>query len=157
MHNLIVVDLQPEFIGKNKDSYNRILDFIKSSHYDKIFATRFVPGNKNFKDRLHFELSTGAVSQLEFEYDVLFDKTGYGLSDDQYKAFNKDHVYDIVGCGTDACILKIAMDMFDRGNHFYVLSDYVFTNSDSGDAALKILKRNVGDCVASEHIWLSNM
>lgn len=156
MHNLIVVDLQPEFIGKNKVSYDRILNFIRSSHYDKIFATRFVSGNKNFKDRLHWDMPKETTPQLEFEYDVLFDKTGYGLSDDQYKAFNKDHVYDIVGCETDACILKIAMDMFDRGYHFYVLSNYIYTGSDNGEAALKILKQNIGDCVAAEHIWLSN-
>ena len=144
---LLVVDLQPEFATSSVD-YNRVLNFVNSvSSYDFIVATRFVRGNTNFKRYLDWEF-TSEPKNLEFHPDIILDKTGYGLSDEQYLQLSRECHYDIVGCETDACIYKISLDLFDREFKFNVLQDYIFTSSSVNENALmQVLTRNLGTIV----------
>ena len=37
--------------------------------------------------------------------------------------------YDIIGFNTDCCVLKVALDLFDRGYAFHVLTDYCYSST----------------------------
>ena len=146
---LLVVDLQPEFVNdESRDAYKHVLDFVThTKEYDQIIATRFVRGNTNFKRYLDWEF-TSEPKNLEFHPDIILDKTGYGLSDEQYLQLSRDYHYDIVGCETDACVYKLAMDLFDREFDFSVLYPYVFTSADiNSELLLSLFTRNLGSAV----------
>lgn len=140
---LLVVDLQKEFTTDvTLSNYNRVLSYIKDSNYDLVIATKFVSGNSNFPKRLNWVFKGN--KPLEFNADLILEKTGYGLSESQYNMLSKDYHYDIVGCETDACVLKIAMDLFDREYDFSILKEYTYTNSDLQECAERLIERNVG-------------
>lgn len=147
---LIVVDLQPEFIvnDKTRQAYHKVLQFVKTTKvYDRVIATQFIRGNSNYKKFLDFDFPANPAP-LEFEYDKLIQKTGYGLHDVEYSNFSHEYHYDIVGCETDACVMKIALDMFDHEFSFNVLYSHVFTGSDIPDANLyKMLGRILGRAI----------
>lgn len=138
---LLVVDLQKEFKDKN-GQYEKILSFIKNNKYkyDEIIATKFIKGNLNFQKYLKYDFPNKTFD-LEFNPDKIIEKIGYGIDD--YSRLPKYYNYTIVGCETDACILKIAYDMFDKEYNFYILKDYVYTNGKLNEEAFKILERNL--------------
>ena len=140
---LLVIDCQEEFADENNINFKRILDYINTNRneYDYVYATKFVQGNTSFKKYLGWELEESSKG-LSFSADMIILKHGYGLDD--YDVLNKDYHYDVVGCETDACVLKIAMDLFDREYDFAVLKDYTYSNSYLQSSALDIMKRNVG-------------
>ena len=147
---LLAVDVQPEF--KDKDGhYEQITDFIKKSSYDEIIATQCVnsPDSPWIKYQGWDKLMDGA-KPLEFSYDRKFEKKGYGMDD--YSVLEKNAHYDIIGYNTGACVLKVALDLFDRGYDFSVLKDYCY--SDSGmehhKKGLWTLKNLLGNAVIGE-------
>ena len=124
---LLAVDVQPEFADKD-GHYGRILDFIQNSRYDEIVATQCVnsPNSAWVKYQNWTNLMDGA-KPLEFDYDRKYEKKGYGMDD--YSVLKKDAHYDIIGFNTGACVLKVALDLFDRGYDFNVLADYCYSDS----------------------------
>ncbi len=124
---LLAVDVQPEFADKD-GQYQRILDFIKNSEYEEIVATQCVneTGSPWIKYQNWRKLLDGA-KPLEFKYDRIYEKKGYGLDD--YSVLDKNAHYDIVGFNTGACVLKVALDLFDRGYDFNVLTSYCYSDS----------------------------
>ncbi len=150
MKVLLVVDLQPEFKDK-EGQYERILQFVKDAKngdYDYVIGTQclnsvdspFVKYN-NWLDCLD------GCEPLEYEPDLKLEKTTYGLS--SYGVLPIDNEYDIIGFNTDACVLKIAMDMFDRNYNIRVLTDYCFSSSGSAQhsSGVKLLKHLMSDAV----------
>ena len=87
------------------------------------------------------------VEDLEFCPDVVIEKYGYGLSD--YACLNKADNYDIIGFNTDACVLKIALDLFDKGYNFRVLTDYCYSSEglDHHLNGVELLKRLISKAV----------
>ena len=150
LNALIVVDLQPEFIVNDdtQSAYNKILKFVKSTKdYDKIIAVQFVRGNPHFPNLINYNFPLNPAT-LEFEYDKLIQKTGYGLPDKEYFNLSREYHYDIVGCETDACVMKIALDLFDREFSFNILYSYTFTGSNKSDKDLRdTLTRMFGKAV----------
>ena len=71
----------------------------------------------------------------------IIEKKGYGL--DIYHYLPKYYDYDIIGCETDACILKIAYDLFDKEYNFYILKDYLYSNGKYEEESLKVIERNL--------------
>lgn len=144
---LLVIDLQREF-GRG-ERYEEILQFVKSTKdYTKIIGTVFmnVP-NSPFVKYLGYEDCMDSLQPLDYEPDEILFKSGYGISD--YSKLNKNCRYDIVGYNTDACILKIALDLFDRGYDFRVLGNYCYTSEgeEIHESALKILKGIIGSAL----------
>ena len=124
---LLAVDVQPEFADKERH-YEQIINFIKSSNYDEIVATQCInsPNSPWVKYQDWKNLMDGA-RPLEFHYDCMYEKVGYGMDD--YSVLEKDAHYDIIGYNTGACVLKVALDLFDRGYDFNVLTDYCYSDS----------------------------
>lgn len=148
---LLVVDLQPEF--KDSDGvYEKILEFVKSQEKDGTYATivGIICGNKDnssFVKYTGWRKLIGGGKQIEYNPDVEINKIGYGLTN--YDNLSKSYHYDIVGFNTDACVLKVALDLFDRGYDFSVLSKYCYCRrgKERHSNGLAMLRYLVGDAV----------
>lgn len=127
MKVLLVVDLQPEFRDSD-GQYDRILKFVRTTKdYDKIVATKcYNDVDSPFIKYDCWHDCLGKVEELEFKPDETIAKISYGLT--TYSLLSLKHSYDIIGFNTDCCVQKIAMDMFDRGYDFRVLSQYCYSS-----------------------------
>lgn len=129
MKILLVVDLQPEFADKD-GQYGRILEFAKNAnqYYDRVIATKCLnKENSNFIRYNDWYDLIGNARDLEFEADSVIEKISYGLTD--YSMLPKDAEIHVMGYNTGACVLKIALDLFDRNYNFKVLSQYCYSSS----------------------------
>lgn len=145
MKALIVVDLQREFIVDDytREMYDKVLQYVKTATgYDRIIATQFIRSNPLYMSELDYYFPQNPAP-LEFEYDKLIQKTGYGLPDMEYLNLSREYHYDVVGCETDACVFKIALDLFDREHSFNILYPYVFTGSGASDEDLRRMLEHV--------------
>ena len=127
MKVLLVVDLQSEF--KDSDGqYERILNFVKTTtDYDKIIATKcYNSVESSFVKYDCWHDCLDKVEELEFNPSITIVKFSYGLSD--YSILNLEDSYDIIGFNTDCCVQKIALDLFDKGFDFRVLSQYCYSS-----------------------------
>lgn len=127
---LLVVDLQKEFMD-HEGKYKEILEFVRNARdngYDAIYATMCVnQENGPYVRYGRWHDCMGAVEPLEFTPDKLLIKHGFGL--DNYGVLDKDNHYTIVGFNTDACVLKVATDLFDRNYNFNVKLGYCYSSN----------------------------
>ena len=154
---LLVVDLQPEF--KDKDGrYEKILEFVKTSKskYEYVIATVFEnEEGSNFVKYLNWSGCMPPIKELDFDADVVISKSCYGLMDDFEYYFLIDghssdtYHYDIIGFDTDSCVLKVALDLFDRGYDINVLTDYCYSSEglDRHNLGITMLKNLCGSVV----------
>ena len=151
---LVVVDLQKEFgLVVDNEKYYEILDFVnhaKENGYDKVIGT--VCKNRadsNFVKSGIWLDCVDKVEPLEFTPDITIDKYGYGLDSIKYSKMNKKYEYHIIGYNTDACVLKVALDMFDRGFNVRVLIDKCYSSmgKEQHEIGVKILKDLMGNYV----------
>ena len=144
---LLAVDVQPEFADK-EGHYEYILNFIENSDYDEIVATQCInsPDSAWVKYQ-DWTTLIGGAKPLEFGYDRMYEKVGYGMDD--YSVLDKSAHYDIIGYNTGACVLKVALDLFDLGYDFNVLTDYCYTDSgkDHHEKGLWTLKNLLGKAI----------
>lgn len=126
---LLVVDLQKEF-ADNEGMYPKILKFVKQAidgtEYNRVIATKC--GNfdgSNFVRYTNWVDLIDGADELEFTPDKVIEKVSYGLTD--YKEIPKNAMIHVVGYNTGACVLKVALDLFDLDYDFRVLSDYCYS------------------------------
>lgn len=129
MKVLLVVDLQQEF--KDTDgNYERILKFVKDAKnrgYDCVVGTVF--RNTENSPFMRYNIWDGCLNgwlPLEYTPDRCLYKDTYGLTD--YSILSKEDEYTIIGFDTDACVLKIALDMLDRNYNIKVDTEYCFSH-----------------------------
>lgn len=144
MKILLAVDLQKEFADKD-GKYEDIIKFLKEAvrggGYDKVIATKCVnSGKSNFIRYNNWHKLVKGTSELEFEADEVIEKQSYGLVD--YSMFPEDATIDIIGYDTGACVLKIALDLFDRDYDFKVLTKYCYSTGgkEHHERGVQILK-----------------
>lgn len=158
---LIISDLQKQLKSDGME-YTKCLEFVnsKSKEYDVVFATVFsqkVCGelNTNFKSKLNWnECENCDVSDLEFNtsnMQVLIHND-YGCRDFIPRfgtSIRQEDEIDIVGCDLDACVMALCFQLWNANLNFKVLTEYCYTGAKdfSKDDAIKILKRNFGNCV----------
>ncbi len=131
MKILLVVDLQAEFADSDGE-YERILNFVRSATenktYDRVIATKCLNReNSNFVRYSRWKKMIDGAAELEFTPDTVIEKISYGLTD--YSMLPVDAHIDVVGYNTGACVLKVALDLFDRNYNFTVLSRYCYSSS----------------------------
>lgn len=129
MKVLLAVDVQKEFADKD-GKYEEILAFINKSAqdnlYDRIIATKCRNNpDSNFVRYNNWHKLIDGVSELEFKADRIIEKVSYGLLD--YSDIPKNALIDVIGYDTGACILKTALDLFDREYNFRILSRYCYS------------------------------
>lgn len=152
MRVLLVVDLQREF-RDSCGNYERILDYVKGnirnkSKYDIVIALKCSNDmESSFVKYNAWKECLNGVEELEFTPDVVLDKTSYGLAN--YSVLSKLNTYDIVGFNTDACVYKVAMDLFDRGYDFRVLTKYCYSSSGQEwhEIGIKTMKHLMKDAI----------
>ena len=147
MRLLLVVDLQKEFSDRCKSKYDEIIGWVTnhSNEYDSVVATRFMnKPNSPFIKYLGCN-KMQSVRDLEFKCDTIIDKCSYGLQD--YSWIPEKYSIDIVGMDTDACVLKIAFDLFDMGKDFKVLSNLCWSSGGetAHNNAVSLMRRQLGD------------
>ena len=129
MKILLAVDVQKEFRDQD-GQYDRIVSYIKNAagKYDRIYATVCAnkPDTPFVKNNVWLDCLDG-VEPLAFSPDKVFVKYGYGFLD--YSWLDPEDQYDIIGFNTDCCVWKVALDLFDRGYAFHVLTDYCYSST----------------------------
>ncbi|MGI0487236.1 cysteine hydrolase family protein [Pantanalinema rosaneae CENA516] len=155
---LLVVDVQSGFLNDFTHHIpDRVARLIQRDHHDPILFTRFV----NLPDSPYTRLLSWDSCSEEPETDLakliaayakpelIFSKPGLcGLPNELIDYLTQHHMtqIDVVGIDTDMCVLKIAMDLFDRGIEPIVLTDCCASTAglQAHLAGLAVLSRNIG-------------
>lgn len=155
---LLVVDVQTGFINDFTHHIpQRIVRLIEQETYSPILFTRFL----NSPDSPYTRLLNWENCQAEPETDLAADLAPYIQSEfvfskpglcglpNKLADYLCDHQTEqvaVVGIDTDMCVLKIAMDLFDRGIEPLVLTDCCASTAglQAHLAGLAVLSRNIG-------------
>lgn len=129
MKILLAVDIQPEFADKD-GMYPKILGFVRDAvagdEYQRVIATKCLNReNSNYVRYSGWTDMLDGAKELEFEPDEVIEKISYGLLD--YSFLAKDAEIHVIGYNTGACVLKVALDLFDRDYNFKVLTKYCYS------------------------------
>lgn len=144
---LLVVDVQKGFTRGNNELVDKINEYLKHEKYDEVISTIFI----NHKDSNYIKyINWSRIMELEeplIKSDRVIVKYGYGLDD--YSVLSKNVHYDIVGISTEACVSKIAMDLFDRGYDFSVIERLCYSTGGlvAHDCGIEVLRRNIGSAL----------
>jgi nicotinamidase-related amidase len=155
---LLVVDVQRGFLNDYTHHIpERVVRLVKSREFDPLLFTRFVntPGSPYRRFLDWHELGCAPATDLAPELEpfaqrgTVFTKEGFtGLPDKLKSYLQRHHVsrMTVVGIDTDMCVLKVAMDLFDRGIEPIVLSDCCASTMglQAHLAGLAVLSRNIG-------------
>lgn len=159
---LIVIDMQDGFVidYKAERLVGKIEALLDKRIFDAVIATKFInKSNSMFRKLLDWHaLETqediALSGRIAYLCDREYEKDGYGIPPDgSFEALlcglnDNDMPSRVFLCGldTDACVLAMAMDLFERGVRPIVLADYCV--SESGDeyheAGLKCMESTIG-------------
>lgn len=156
MKCLFVIDVQKGFVSSKTlhvvSKIERLMDDFKN---DMIIATKFINiENSGFTDimrwgRLKKSPETDLIKSIENRAKIVVEKNIYSACNqevmDILRVHNIKEVY-LVGIDTDCCVLKTAIDLFERNIRPIVLTEYCASNGgmESHQAAIKVLERTVG-------------
>lgn len=157
MKILLCIDVQKGFVNdSSKNIIHPIIESSKNPIFDCVIATKFVNSKKsvyynslNWKhliDKSEIELVDGLF------YTVCLNKYSYSACTasfsnilKKYNITKADEIY-ICGIDTDCCVMFTAVDLFQKGYNIYLYEDLCASTGgkEVHDAAIKILKRNIG-------------
>jgi nicotinamidase-related amidase len=155
---LLVVDVQAGFINDFTHHIpQRIARLIEQEIYSPVLFTRFInlPDGPYTRlldwDGCHEAPETDLSADLApyIKPEFVFSKKGLcGLPSDlvEYLCGESIQQVAVVGIDTDMCVLKISMDLFDRGIEPIVLADCCASTAglQAHLAGLAVLSRNIG-------------
>ena len=132
---LLVIDVQSEF-ANDVSHLSKIVRFVEKARlesfnggeYRHVWGTLCVNDkNSPFVKYGHWFDCMGEIKAPIVPCEKFFIKNGYGLPN--YDILPKEFEYHLVGYNTDACVLKIALDLFDLGYNFKVLTEYCYSSN----------------------------
>lgn len=136
------------------------IDGFDLSPYSRVFRTHFYKSslNKNFKQLLDYEGSDvlpSFITEHSGDADCIIKYGTYGLPDsfDSFESAGvylpKKGVYDIIGHDTDASVMSVAFQLFDKGYDFTVLTRWCYSSggTEMHRMAVELMKRNFGRAV----------
>ena len=156
MKCLFVVDVQNGFVSpKTEFVLPRIEKLMSEFREGPIIATKFINWGGPFETIMHWKRlmaspETDLIPFVQEKADYVIDKHIYSSCTEQVlnllAQFRITEAY-IVGIDTDCCVLKTALDLFERNIRPIVLTYYCASNggSDSHTAAMTVLERNIGE------------
>ncbi|SHM56014.1 Nicotinamidase-related amidase [Chitinophaga jiangningensis] len=156
---LLVVDMQQGFVKPPCERIiSPIISLIKhftAAHRPVAFTQFINPAYSNFEQlmqwqKLRHSAETDIIPVLQPLATNIFVKHQYSAFTPAFEYFLQQHrVQKLYLCGiaTESCVLKSAMDAFERGLHPVVVQDAVYSHaSDAHHAAgLLVLARNIGE------------
>lgn len=146
---LIIVDVQPGFVRGDYTIVDAINKHISESKYDWIISTVFKNSMySSYVQYLNWDKLMDEEKPL-IKSDTVLLKHGYGLDKYDYQKLYRNFHYDICGISTEACVSKIALDLFDLGHDFSVLEWLCKSTGGSivHTTAIELLSRNIGRAV----------
>lgn len=154
---LVLIDLQKGFLEKEAVRFlpEKIVGLVCSRHFDHIVATQFqnTPDSVFHRflgwDGMMDKNSQAIDSRILPLVERVFVKQGYTCFTEEFCNFIKTKGISYLffaGVDTDACVLKTALDCFERGIPFSVLWEYCGSSGGERieEAAYQILLRNIG-------------
>jgi nicotinamidase-related amidase len=142
---LVLVDLQrafpvPPALLKRIGRYARRFDC-------RVFTRLINPPGSLFRTWLKQKCCAPGSADTELLLaptagDLVFDKTGYGLSPPQIRQLHRRGIREVTICGidTDACVLGVMYSLFDAGIICRAKPDYCWSSTGLHRAGLKIIK-----------------
>ncbi len=96
-----------------------------------------------------YEPETTIIDELQSDINNIFDKPYYSAFIENFSIFiliNKISKIYLCGVAADSCILKTAIDSFERGIEPVIIEDACFSagGHQTHDAGIFLLKRNIG-------------
>lgn len=146
---LIIIDVQPGFVRGDYTIVEAIKKHISESNYDWIISTVFK--NSIYSSYVQYLNWTRLMEEEKslIKSDDVILKHGYGFDRYDYQKLYRNFHYDLCGISTEACVSKIALDLFDLGHDFSVLE--WLCRSTGGiivhNMAIELLTRNIGSAV----------
>lgn len=156
MKCIFVVDVQNGFVSsKTQHVIPKIKELLPSFSDGLIIATKFInrPGSPydciiNW-GRLKTSPETDLYEGIEPLCNHIIEKDIYSaLTNEVIELLKENNVTEayIAGIDTDCCVLKTAVDLFERNIKPFVLVDYCASNGgeESHLAAIRVLQRSIG-------------
>lgn len=155
MKCLFIIDVQKGFVSPKTDFVlPRIEKLMNAFRGGPIIATKFVNRGGPFDAIMHWKrlIASPEVDLIPFveeKADHVIEKNIYSSCTDQVEAllrqFQVTEAY-IAGIDTDCCVLKTALDLFERNIRPIVLAHCCASNGgeESHAAAITVLERNIG-------------
>lgn len=156
---LIVVDMQNGFAryDQTKNVGKKIIDLLEMNIFDYVIATKFVnKKNGPYKDILNWQKLTESpeIDIIKgIKYDIALEKYVYTPVNSEFIRILKKandgkkprHIF-IVGVDTDCCVMKTAVDLFEKNIRPIVLLEYCDSNGGkiANDAGIKVMERLIG-------------
>lgn len=147
--------MQKGFINKNNTHIvDKINNYLKTNAFDFIFYTAFINSlNSPFVKILNYKNMIDRDEQ-NFVVDIvpnstIFEKEGYGLTQEMITVLKDNNIQEIELCGTDtdACVMAIAYNLFDNNIRPIIKSELCATSSFNNSIhtnSLEIMKRSFG-------------
>ncbi|MEH1785362.1 MAG: isochorismatase family cysteine hydrolase [Nostoc sp.] len=155
---LLVVDMQNGFMpDKCRHIIPTVIKLIERFlEAGKLVGfTKFInTADSNYVKLIHwssliYEPETSIIDELQPYIHNIFDKPYYSTFTEDFSSFiliNQISKIYLCGVETDSCILKTAIDSFERGIEPVIIEDACFSagGQQAHDAAIFLLKRNIG-------------
>jgi nicotinamidase-related amidase len=155
---LLVVDMQNGFIPeKCRHIIPNVIKLIERflAAGKLVEFTKFINRvDSNYVKLIHWsrlidEPETSIIDELQPYINNIFDKPYYSAFTENFSTFiltNQISKIYLCGVATDSCILKTAIDSFERGIEPIIIEDACFSHGgqQAHDAGIFLLKRNIG-------------
>lgn len=154
---LLIIDVQNGFVSDStRHVIPRMEALLRGHLFDHVVASRFVnvEGSPYRRvmgwDKLSSPPETDLLPFVEDAAERVFEKNVYTMVNDEFLGYldgnGIDSVY-ICGIDTDCCVLKTAVDLFERNRDVRVLEHYCASNGGdaSHQAALRVMGRVISE------------
>lgn len=169
---LLVVDMQNGFMPAKCQHIvpvvSGLIEHFNAQNKPVVF-TRFIniPESGYVKwirwSRLMTEPEINIIPELQQYVQKTFDKNYYTAFTDEFSSYIKENEIErvyICGVATDSCVLKSAIDAFEKGIEPLVIKDacYSHAGDEAHNAGLYLLSRNIGkyQIIESQQVLSNN-
>lgn len=154
---LVIIDMQRGFLTpRTEHIVPRVVSLASSGNYDHVVATRFqnAPDSPYERflgwDGLMDDYSQGIAPEVMGVVEKVFVKHTYTCFTDDFDGYIRENDIDLLymcGVDTDACVLKSAIDAFERNIECKVIADCCASDGGQAvhDAAVCVLERTIGE------------
>lgn len=156
MNCLVIIDVQNGLLVNDriKKLPHKIIELAKHNKFDFVVTTQFKNRLGSQFDKLMGWYGMSDTESQEIDPDIAeissmhFVKYGYSCFTEEFEEFIRDNYIDklyFVGLDIDACVLKSALDSFEKCIDSEILVNYCDTSSGDKSSAINVLKFALGE------------